>query len=242
MTADLKKCPFCGATPHRGLTPVQHDQLHGDPFQRYRIWCPKGHASVEEVNEEQAVEAWNTRADWQPKDALQRYLKSKGATKLDPAIMDEYLREMNETAIPAIMASQREQSRRNADPSFRFKPLFGDLPKPEIGTTNRGFSIIEFEDANGEACSLQKSSLATDDCVWLGCKEIGLKHFIAYRGWEDVPTPHTQADHWVANNRMHLNREQAAMLASLLQRFAETGELDQLPSTRDLPKPAQESK
>lgn len=61
-----KGCPFCGATPHRGPTPIQHDQLHGEPFQRYRVWCPKGHASIEAVNEEQAVAAWNRRAATSP--------------------------------------------------------------------------------------------------------------------------------------------------------------------------------
>lgn len=62
----ILKCPFCGATPHRGRGPVMHDQLHGDPVQWFRIWCPHSgyagsHARVEAPNESMAIAAWNTR-------------------------------------------------------------------------------------------------------------------------------------------------------------------------------------
>ena len=62
MSADLKPCPFCGAKPHRGLGKVQHDQLHGEPFQRAWVRCPSGHASFDCMTEEMAAAAWNTRA------------------------------------------------------------------------------------------------------------------------------------------------------------------------------------
>ena len=57
----LKPCPFCGAQPHHGLSKVMHDGLHGDPYQRFLVWCPKDHAKVDKVNREQAFAAWNTR-------------------------------------------------------------------------------------------------------------------------------------------------------------------------------------
>lgn len=60
--AALKPCPFCGATPHRGLGKVYYDQLHGEPQQNYSIWCPRGHAKITRVDCEQATEEWNTRA------------------------------------------------------------------------------------------------------------------------------------------------------------------------------------
>ena len=56
------KCPFCGATPHNGLNKVQYDQLHGEPFQTYSIWCPHGCARITENNIEAATTRWNTRA------------------------------------------------------------------------------------------------------------------------------------------------------------------------------------
>lgn len=93
----------------------------------------------------------------------------------------------------------------------------------KIEHTNRGFALVKFADANGKACSLQKSSLATDDCVWLGCDDIELKHFTPGIGWSDVPL----TDNHIANTRMHLSRETVAALLPLLQRFIETGELEE---------------
>ncbi|CDP50668.1 Phage protein [Devosia sp. DBB001] len=62
ISEELLPCPFCGAHPHHGLTKVEHDQLHGEPFQRFRVWCPHGCASKLEANRELAVAAWNRRA------------------------------------------------------------------------------------------------------------------------------------------------------------------------------------
>lgn len=59
----LKPCPFCGSHPHHGLTKVQHDQLHGDPFQMFKIWCTRGHCKVVAADRERATTAWNTRTD-----------------------------------------------------------------------------------------------------------------------------------------------------------------------------------
>ena len=97
----------------------------------------------------------------------------------------------------------------------------------EMKHTDRGFAYQEFEDFNGIKCSIQKSSIATDDCIWFGAKDIGLKHFKAYEGWKDVELVQTISEHHVANNRMHLSREQVAELLPVLQRFVETGEIDE---------------
>lgn len=66
---ELKPCPFCGATPHRGLGKVERCQRHGEPFQRFSVWCPHGHANITAMNEEQAYAAWNTRATPSQPDA-----------------------------------------------------------------------------------------------------------------------------------------------------------------------------
>jgi hypothetical protein len=58
----LLRCPFCGAHPHHGLTKVEYDQLHGDPFQRGQVWCPKGHARIISTNLKMAKKEWNRRA------------------------------------------------------------------------------------------------------------------------------------------------------------------------------------
>lgn len=62
MSADAKllPCPFCGATPHRGLGKVWRDSLHGDRHQYYVIKCP--HLCVTMTGTaEGVVERWNTR-------------------------------------------------------------------------------------------------------------------------------------------------------------------------------------
>jgi hypothetical protein len=78
----------------------------------------------------------------------------------------------------------------------------------EIKPTSRGFKRAEFVDLYGEQCSIQESSLATDDAIWLGCNE-GKHHHV---------TGSCMA-------RMHLNRAMAAELIPLLQHFVDTGYL-----------------
>ena len=95
--------------------------------------------------------------------------------------------------------------------------------------TLRGFSVIEFIDQRDNECSLQKSSMAAEDCIWLGCNEIGLKHFIPSIGWRDVKLIDgpPRGECYIANTRMHLTQEQVKMLLPYLQRFVETGELSE---------------
>lgn len=99
-----------------------------------------------------------------------------------------------------------------------------------VSKTERGFSIVTFQDDHGKQCSLQKSSAAEGNKIWFGCDEIGLKRFTSRseggEGWQDVPLE--QDSHgamYIANTRMHLTQESVLMLLPYLQRFAETGEL-----------------
>lgn len=89
--------------------------------------------------------------------------------------------------------------------------------------TERGFDYYTFIDTYSVACSLQKSSLATDDCVWLGCNTISLKKLVPGEGWVEVPLD--GEFEWLANTRMHINREMAQQLIEKLQFFVDTGEL-----------------
>lgn len=83
----------------------------------------------------------------------------------------------------------------------------------DIGQTGRGFAYGKFKDRYGVECSLQKSSLATEDCIWLGVHE----------------------------NRMHLTQEMVAMLLPALTAFAETGDLIRTP-TNESPAPQAEGR
>lgn len=72
--------------------------------------------------------------------------------------------------------------------------------------TQRGFLIAGFEDINGQNCSLQQSSLADQDAIWLGCNTGSHVEDTCYA-------------------RMHLDREMAGEIGRILTHFAETGEI-----------------
>jgi hypothetical protein len=87
-------------------------------------------------------------------------------------------------------------------------------------TTERGFSYIEFYDDYGVGCSLQKSSSADYNKIWLGCNDACPK-VLSKTGWVSVEMP----DGYIANTRMHLTQEQVAKLIPILEHFVKTGEL-----------------
>lgn len=87
--------------------------------------------------------------------------------------------------------------------------------------TPRGFALIEFVDHNGVACSLQKSSRAFLDMIWLGCDKADPQEFIPGKGWVPVQMP----EQYIVNTRMHLTRDMVAALLPSLQHFVDTGEL-----------------
>lgn len=88
--------------------------------------------------------------------------------------------------------------------------------------TERGFGIIDFKDLYNHNCSLQESSLATDDAIWFGIDDQELTVFEENMGkYVVTKLPHN----WKTNGRMHLSRTQVAELLPYLQSFVETGEL-----------------
>ena len=98
--------------------------------------------------------------------------------------------------------------------------------------TNRGFDYSSFTDLYGTECNLQKSSLATEEAIWLGVADAEPKIMASKAAANGVSTGETTG--WVSypipedvfiNTRMHLNRVRAAALLPLLQRFVDTGDL-----------------
>ena len=89
------------------------------------------------------------------------------------------------------------------------------------GETNRGFAIANGVDLYGAGYSLQKSSLATQDAIWLGIDDPTPKILIPGTGWVEYPI-HEEVS---INTRMHLSVEQVADLIPRLQKFVDTGEL-----------------
>lgn len=96
----------------------------------------------------------------------------------------------------------------------------------EIRLTHRGFAIGEFADMNGVSCSIQKSSLASEEALWLGVNDPEPKIMASQtpeggNGWVPYPLP----DGVSCTTRMHLTKEQAAALIPLLQYFVMAGNL-----------------
>lgn len=100
--------------------------------------------------------------------------------------------------------------------------------------TQCGFAIIDFTDRYDSPCNIQKSSLATEDAIWLGVADANpiimasqaAAHGVATSeacGWVQYPVPNEVS----MTTRMHLTREQVAELLPVLQHFADTGELPQ---------------
>lgn len=106
----------------------------------------------------------------------------------------------------------------------------------EAKHTGRGFEYYEFKDINGYDCTIQKSSIATKNAIWLGLESaspmilhgdatrLGIEHSET-SGWVDYPIPEEVSLH----TRMHLTQEQAKELAKMLWYFAESGELPRMP-------------
>lgn len=70
-----------------------------------------------------------------------------------------------------------------------------------ISGTERGFPISVFTDRLGEKCSIQDSSLATEECIWLGVNN--------------------------GTSRLCLTRKHAEDLIALLQKFIKSGSIEE---------------
>jgi hypothetical protein len=123
----------------------------------------------------------------------------------------------------------REQMTEEVDPADD-QDLAG--PPLKMERTERGFVIGEFKDRGGLKCSVQKSSTAGEDCIWLGVHEDRLDVCLGNgRGWVQPNLKELVAEKYpgnagiLLNTRMHLSRGQVRQLLPLLRHFVETGDL-----------------
>ena len=106
----------------------------------------------------------------------------------------------------------------------------------EIERNGRNFENGKFVDRYGYECSIQKSSLATEDCIWLGIDDakpqimssdairMGLRERTFDEndnGWVKFEIPKEV----LLSTRMHLTRKQVKELLPILKHFVKTGEL-----------------
>lgn len=101
-----------------------------------------------------------------------------------------------------------------------------------IKVNGRGFPYLEFRDRYQVACSMRKSSLATQDAIWFGVDDpapkimasLASKHGVKTdktTGWVNYPIPEDVH----LNTSMHLTREDVIKLLPRLILFAKTGEI-----------------
>lgn len=102
--------------------------------------------------------------------------------------------------------------------------------------TQRGFIKLLFRDSYDKLCSLQESSNAEDDFIWLGIenaeplimKQDAVKLGLISKdkptaGWMDYPIP----EEVLLHTRMHLNKEQATILGLKLLHFGTSGNISE---------------
>jgi hypothetical protein len=117
------------------------------------------------------------------------------------------------------------------DGTWRLSEYDSDRFDPPT-TTARGFRLIEFRDAYGHACSLQQSSIADYEAVWLGIESADPK--VMARDAESVGLVTAETVGWIPypvpeevlmTTRMHLDRECVEGLIERLQAWLKTGEI-----------------
>lgn len=91
----------------------------------------------------------------------------------------------------------------------------------KLKKTSRGFQVRSFQDSKGVECSIQQSSIADYDAIWIGCNDANPMELFPFLGWVDISMP----DRYYATTRMHINRHQAQKIINTLQHWINTGEL-----------------
>ena len=97
----------------------------------------------------------------------------------------------------------------------------------KIEHTGRGFAICTFMDRNGKEISLQKSSIATEECIWFGPNNpepILLVPREDGQGGKWIPVPFPEGTSF--HTRAHLTREQIKELLPYIQKLEDTGEIE----------------
>lgn len=87
--------------------------------------------------------------------------------------------------------------------------------------TQRRFPLLQFTDRYDAKCSIQKSSLATEDAIWFGVDDADPKILIPGSGWQHFEIPKQV----LLTTRMHLTQKQVRKLLPILTMFAETGDI-----------------
>lgn len=103
------------------------------------------------------------------------------------------------------------------------------MSEVKMTRTPRGFALCEFMDRYKSVCSIQKSSLATEDAIWFGVNDANPIMMVPGKpGWHAVDVDALAGGKVQFTTRMHLTQDHVRALLPLLQHFAETGELPEV--------------
>lgn len=108
--------------------------------------------------------------------------------------------------------------------------MMGDMSK--LKHTERGFPYFEYKDIYGVTYSIQQSSLATKNALWVGVDDPDPQCMASDAASLGVQTDQTTgwvkypvSDKVLMRTRMHLDRRQVKNLIKKLQAWIDTGEL-----------------
>ena len=95
------------------------------------------------------------------------------------------------------------------------------------GKTHRGYSLIEFIGKYGNACSIQKSSIATEVCIWLAIDDAdplimasdAIRLGLDNKGETTGHVKYDFPEEVHLKTRMHLSRDQVKELIPILKKF-----------------------
>ena len=108
-----------------------------------------------------------------------------------------------------------------------------NMTQIKMTKTERGFPLGKFEDLYSQKCSIQQSSLATENALWLGLDDAEPRVMASKAaengvetkkttGWVDYPIPKDV----LLSTRMHLSVSDVEKLVEELQHWLKTGELE----------------
>lgn len=100
--------------------------------------------------------------------------------------------------------------------------------------TNRGFQVRGFKDRYNQKCSIQQSSIATENCIWLGINDANPQIMVYDAIKLGLPTngetcgwiPYKVPEEVLMTTKMHLDETQVKNLIETLQHWLNTGSLN----------------
>lgn len=151
---------------------------------------------------------------------LENFVKSEPVGRIKTTYLSRHIKSVLNELNDLIIILKQSQKNCNSKSSIELKNKEKNQETSfKKGKTSRGFHKIEFKDINGVECSVQDSSLATEEAIWFGVDDPDPEILLPNKGWVKYPV----LEDVLFKSRMHLSIKQAAQLVRILNKFLETG-------------------